>query len=112
MREFLKDQQKEGIIEKWGMSLYLPHELNNSYMNVLQIPCDPCWFDSVRITSLYAKVYIRSYYNHFLKNYRDNKKYEYWLQTIYQFKKNENIDFVIGCDNLEQLEQNLEVFGK
>ena len=109
MREFLKDQQVDGVIDKWGMSLYLPQEMNKSYVNVLQIPCDPTWFDYIESLSLYADIYIRSYYNLWLKKGFD--KDENNVKRLNKIMENPKVDFVVGCDNQRQLKINMEKFN-
>lgn len=102
IREFLKDQKEAKYIDNWGMSLYLPQELDKSFFNIIQIPFDPIWFPYVPIISLYSKVYFRSFYNLFLKYYE--------TKDFKNLKSANNVDFVIGIDNLEQLKFNMEVF--
>ena len=103
--EFLRDKQKEGIIEKFGISCYLPEELGRSYWQVIQIPCELVWFDKLEIISLYANVWLRSYYNLYKKQYGED------LELIEELKKNKKIDFVIGIDNKKQLIENMKKFG-
>jgi hypothetical protein len=107
MIEFLKDQQQKNLIEKFGISCYLPTELTTSYFNCIEIPTDPCWFNYIPIISLYANVYMRSYYNHFIKNY----EYDYeFFQKFEKIRLNKKVDMVIGCDNIKQLKENLRIF--
>lgn len=89
---YLKDLKKDGIIEKYGISIYYPHELRQD-VNIVQIAASPLFTDYLPIMSLMADVYVRSVYNRSLEyNRMGNKNY---------IK-----DFVIGCDNLEQLRVN------
>jgi hypothetical protein len=53
------------LIEKFGISCYLPQELTKSYYQIIQIPCDPIWFKYVKTMSLYADIQYRSYFNHY-----------------------------------------------
>lgn len=105
-RQFLWDRQKEGLIEKFGLSCYLPEEMQYSYFQCLEIPLDNCWFDRIDIISLYANVYIRSVYNHYIKNYGEK---DVW-KIVEELKKNKKVDFVVGCDNIEQLKENMKRF--
>lgn len=108
MIEYLKSMVLSGIIEKFGISCYLPQELTESYFNVIQIPCDPIWFKYINTMSLYAKVIVRSYYNIFRKNYeyyrcKDTIKLERYIAC-------EKVELVIGVDNLEQLKFNMDKY--
>lgn len=107
LRNFLIKKQEEELIEKWGLSIYLPEELNKSYCNVLQIPLDPIWLNKIQIISLYSKVYFRSFYNLYLKYYDNLENAKNMIAT---FRQNNNIDFVVGVDNIQQLQENLELF--
>lgn len=114
---FLRKEREIGTIEKFGLSCYLPSELTRSYFNAFQLPCDPVWFELIPLLSIYADVYIRSYYNHWKKNYdidcvdgRYNRFFKREDKRIIALNNNPKIDFVVGCDNIEQLRENMEKF--
>ena len=106
MIEFLRDQKVKMLIEKFGLSCYLPEEMTRSYFQCLEIPLDNCWLDRIDIISLYASVYIRSVYNHYIKNYGEKDVWE----IVKELKKNKKVEFVVGCDTIEQLKENMKRF--
>ncbi len=101
--DFLRKKQDDKIIEKFGISCYLPQELTKSYYQIIQIPCDPIWFKYIKTMSLYADIQYRSYFNHYKQNYKE-------IKEPLLLKENNKIDFVVGCDSLEQLKINMELF--
>ena len=104
---YLRELQQQGIIEKTGLSCFLPYELNRSYYNVFSIPCDPLWFKNLNIMTLYADVYLRSFYNLFTKHYDISL-----LENIIKNDINNKIDFIVGVRSLEQLKENIVYFER
>lgn len=101
----IQDAKNKGIVDKVGMSIYYPHELREN-VSVLHIPASRLFEPYLDTMTLYADVIIRSVYN--LR--RD-------ISEIKELKKNNRpdlghtIDFCVGCDSLEQLKRNMEIFG-
>jgi len=104
---YAREKKEKNQVEKYGMSIYYPHELRSD-INIIQIPCTPIFFDYIPTMALYAQVQIRSYYNLYLKSFdyyteADKKKFS-------AVSKMKNVDFVIGCDDINQLRVNMEIF--
>jgi hypothetical protein len=89
-------------IQKYGQSIYYPHELRQE-ANIIQIPANALFNDYITTMALYADVQIRSIYN--LGDAKNNP--EIYSKVKENFPK---IDYVIGVRNLEQLKQNMELF--
>lgn len=94
--DYLKDLKKKGIIEKYGISIYYPHELRQD-VNIVQFTASTLFDNYLPTMSLMADVYVRSIFK---------RQYEYYAMK----NKEEVKDYVIGCDNLEQLKQNMGAF--
>jgi len=107
MIEYLRDQKDNGMIEKFGLSCYLTTEMTRSYFQCLEIPLSPCWLsDELDIMSLYSNIYFRSVFNVFMKQYGEDETFK----LVNELKKNPKIDFVVGCDSIKQLRNNMELF--
>lgn len=80
-----------------GHSIYYPNQLNQ-FDSYIEIPNCFVWDKYLPIMSLHAKVYVRS-------NYTIDKKYH--------IKNTEFItDYIIGVDNIEQLKENMRMYGQ
>jgi len=101
----LQEYKKQGFIEKYGVSIYYPNEIIQ-LSNVIQIPCCLTFNEFIDTMSLYSDVLVRSYYSYWLKN-----GYSKHSNFIDKLKNNKKVDFVVGISNLEQLKENMILFG-
>lgn len=100
----LQEYKKQGLIEKYGVSIYYPNEIIQ-LSNVIQIPCSLTFADYINTMSLYSDVLVRSYFNFWVKNgYREDDCF------IQDLKENKKVDFVVGVDSIDQLKKNMETF--
>ena len=81
-----------------GQSIYYSHELDQR-AKIIQIPAAYYFADYLQVMSLQADVYVRSYYTMDNPVWVHQKEYRRYIK-----------DFVVGCDNLEQLKINMEKF--
>jgi len=100
----LKQRVKKGIIEKWGSSIYYPHELRGD-ANITFIPFTKYFLDYMPVMMLHGDVWIRSYFNLDSNlTSEDFKKYE-------RKDLGHEVHFVGGVDNVFQLRENMEFFN-
>lgn len=95
----------KGLVDKVGLSIYYPHELRED-VSVLHIPANRLFDEYLPTMLLHADVIIRSVY--MLKQNPQNIRI---LKEYDRPEINHTVDFCVGCDNLEQLKRNMEIFG-
>lgn len=100
---FLRDKKQKGIIEKFGLSIMFPTELTINHFNIIEIPLDKIWFEYINIISMYSEIYVRSFYNLFMR-------YNYNMNDFVKLKNNKKIKFVVGVENCKQVEENFIKF--
>jgi len=106
----LKEKQKQGLIEKVGISIYYQNELRQD-VNAFHVPPAKWVRSDIETMVLHGDVFIRSFFNYF--NPKDIKQSEIYYKDFKRFERkdlNHVIEAVVGVDNLEQLKQNLEIF--
>jgi hypothetical protein len=101
LTEYLIELQACGVIEKYGISIYFPHEIIQR-ANIIQFPCNDIFVPYLPIMSLYAQVQARSVFNSYLPGGE-------WSGAE---KIKRYCDFVIGCDSVDQVKDNMWIFGK
>ena len=107
---YVKEYQKKGLIEKVGISIYYPYCELRQDVNALHVPCNYDVLSMIDTMLLHADVYIRSFYNLWIKTLNGNIRD---IQNIKEHSRTDllhMVDFVIGVDNLEQLKEDMELF--
>jgi hypothetical protein len=94
----------KGFVDKVGLSIYYPQELRED-VSVLHIPANRLFDEYLPTMLLHADVIIRSVFmlGQNPKNIRALKEYD-------RPEINHTVDFCVGCDSLEQLKINMELF--
>ena len=106
----LKDKQKQGLIEKVGISIYYQEELIQN-VNAFHVPPTRWVFNNIETMELHSDIYIRSFWNYNKFYMKDEVGLLY--KTFKQFDRpdlNHQIEAVVGVDNLEQLKEDMEIF--
>lgn len=106
--DLLKIYKENGFIQKYGQSIYYPHEIRQD-ANIIQIPESYLFTDYIITMGLYSNIQIRSLYNIDVKIKRINKKTAF-ENAVKMKKKFPKIDFILGVDNVKQLKENMRLF--
>ena len=107
--EYLKALKNAGLIEKYGLSIYYPHELRQE-ANIIQIPANALFNDYLKTMILYSDVQIRSIYK--LNIIEDDYNSDFLKDVLKKINfLPKKIDYVIGVDNVNQLKEDMELFG-
>jgi hypothetical protein len=107
---YVKEYQKQGFVEKVGVSIYYPSCELRQDVNAFHIPCSLDFLSQIDTMLLHADVLIRSVFNLYLKTGGKIKD----IQKIKEHERkdiNHMIDFVVGVDSLEQLKKDLLIFN-
>jgi hypothetical protein len=110
--DYIRLLKKYGYIEKTGLSIYFPHELDPN-INITFIPNSVTFADELQKITLYSDLYVRSMFNYIPKDKRNLDDINELIKFYKQFERKDlqhSVEFVVGVSNLEQLKINLGLF--
>lgn len=112
---YLFSMKKEGLIDRVGISIYYPHEIIQK-VNCYHIPNNVLFDEYLSTMQLSADIYIRSNFNLYNKLFGNkikiNDRIKFIKKNFERKDLNHVIDFVVGCDNIEQLKENMRLFNE